>query len=225
MQQFRGYAVKVERVTIGEQIYELLAPADVDRLLDDPAVESRFRRTEYMPYWATLWPAALVLADEVAQWPVIAPDDEPPHVLELGCGLGLVGLVASIHGYRVTATDYDQDALAFVEENARRNRVPMPAVRALDWCETFTDLRPERILAADVLYEARNLRPVAEFIRRHLAPAGFALVSDPCRATADGFAEVAGVCGLVAEVWSRSWTNALGVPIPACIYRLAVAGR
>ena len=80
--------------------------------------------------------------------------------LELGCGLGLVGLVAAGLGWRVVVSDYDEDALAFALENARRAGVVVET-RVVDWRRSYPELRVGRILGADVLYEARNLEPVA----------------------------------------------------------------
>ena len=200
MEQVRGYPVRVERVTVGEREYELLVPADSDALLDHPQVRARFAQDEYMPYWAMLWPAALFLADAVAEWGPVPPGAELPHVLELGCGLGLVGLVAAHRGYRVTLSDYDEDALALAEANARRNGLPAPETRIIDWRRTYDDLCPDRILAADVLYEARNLEPVAQFVARHLNPGGFALIADANRSTADPFERIARRCGLSVTV-------------------------
>jgi 2-polyprenyl-3-methyl-5-hydroxy-6-metoxy-1,4-benzoquinol methylase len=192
--ELRGYPVCLRRVELGDVAIELLGPANYESLLDDPRTRERFARNEYMPYWAELWPASLLLAAEVAGWPV--GGDGAPHVLELGCGLGLVSLVALARGLTVVAADYDGDTLAFVRESARRSGLPEPATRLLDWREHYADLRPDRILAADVLYETRNLRPVAEFVAAHLAPDGEAWISDANRSTADDFMTVARHCGL-----------------------------
>jgi SAM-dependent methyltransferase len=197
MNSFRGYAVKTRRVHVGDREYELLGPRDFDALLEEARVQQRFDQDEYLPYWAEFWPTCLVLADAVAAWGP-APHD-PPHVLEIGCGLGLVSLVAAGLGYRVTASDYDEDALAFVAENAKRNGLPCPELRYLDWREHYADLRPQRLVGAEVLYETRSLRPVAEFISGHLAAGGFALLSDANRSTADAFETIARHCGLRVE--------------------------
>jgi 2-polyprenyl-3-methyl-5-hydroxy-6-metoxy-1,4-benzoquinol methylase len=171
-----------------------------------------------------LWPAALVLAEVVAGWPV-ADVADPPSVLELGCGLGLVGLVAASRGYRVTISDYDEDALAFAQANAAINHLPPPAARIIDWRQTYADLRPDRILAADVLYEARNLQPIAEFVRRHLQADGFALVSDANRSTADAFERTARTSGLAVTVApAEGLPDEQGIPIHARIYHLRQGG-
>ncbi|MCK4343013.1 MAG: methyltransferase domain-containing protein [Phycisphaerae bacterium] len=200
--------------------YELLAPAKGEALLDDPRVVERFERDEYMPYWAMLWPAALLLADIVATWEPAASHPEPPTVLELGCGLGLVGLVAARLGYRVTVSDHDEDALAFARESARRNGLPPPATRYFDWREAQQAWHVDRIVAADVLYEARNLEPVAEFIRQHLNAEGFALLSDPHRRTADSFELTARACGLSVAVTAVERSDEGGLPIRGRIFHL-----
>lgn len=199
-EQFHGHTVRVERLIVGGVGYELLAPQHGEALLDDPEVIERFERDEYMPYWAMLWPAAVLLAHEVARWPAIPPGAPVSTVVEIGCGLGLVGLVAARLGYRVILSDHDADALAFARENACRNSLPTPETRRIDWRQGCVDLRADRILAADVLYEARNLRPVAEFIRAHLTTTGIAYVCDPNRLTADSFPQTARSHGLRVSV-------------------------
>lgn len=195
-QSLRGYPLLEREVTIAARTYRLAAPANYDELLDAPSVAARFEQDEFIPYWADLWSSAILLAEHVAKWEPIPPSDSAPTVLEIGCGLGLVGLVAAERGYAVTMTDYDDDALAFAAENARRNAITGVAFRRADWRETHAALQADRILAADVLYETRNLAPIADFVRRHLNADGFALIADPLRTTAEAFDGVARHSGL-----------------------------
>jgi predicted nicotinamide N-methyase len=208
VQEFRGYPVMVTRLALAGRTFELLGPANYDELLDSPEVARRFQQTEYMPYWAQLWPASLLLAETVAQWPPAG--DHPPRVLEIGCGLGLVSLILSHLGYQVLATDQDADALSFLTESARRNRLPVPPTRLLDWHRDDLGLTFDRIVAADVLYETRHLRPVAELIHDGLEPGGFALVVDPHRITADEFDTVARHCRLAVQLSQVETLNPAG---------------
>ncbi len=198
MHEFRGYPVRLREIDVGGRVYRIAGPANYESLVDDPRVVARFERDEYMPYWAEFWPASRLLAEEIAGWPAASAED-PPLLLELGCGLGLVGLVAISRGYRAVLSDYDDDALAFVRESAALNGLPPPETRFIDWRESYDELRPARIVAAEILYERRHLAPVAEFIRRHLAPGGAALICDNWRSVADGFAEAAQRAGLRVE--------------------------
>lgn len=215
MEQLRGYSVRVERIPIAGRTYELLMPADSDGLLDDPRVAARFDQDEYLPYWAAIWPAALLLGNAVAGWGAPPAGTEPPRVLELGGGLGLVGLVAASLGYRVTISDYDEDALAFAEANAGRNGVGGLDFRRIDWRREYEGLRPDRILAADVLYESRNLEPIARFVARHLNQGGVAWIADANRSTADPFEHVARGCGLGVTVMPVEAAEGAGGGVPA----------
>jgi cyclopropane fatty-acyl-phospholipid synthase-like methyltransferase len=219
--KFRGYPVMTRRFELAGRTFELLGPANHESLIDDPRVVARFEQDEYMPYWAEFWSASLLLAEAVTAWGRVADGADPPCVLELGCGLGLVSLVALHLGCRVIASDYDEDALAFLAESVRRNGLPMPEARYVDWRKTYPDLRPDRIVAAEVLYETRNLRPVAQFVERHLKPDGIALICDAHRSTADDFETVARHCGLTVETTTAQRPNpADGKPIRGRIFAL-----
>jgi len=196
--EFHGHRVSLAQYAATGCTFELLVPVNCDRLIDEPAVIARFEKDEYLPYWAQIWPASLLLADAVAAWQPLR--GRSPRIIEIGCGLGLVTLVLCHLGYRVLATDCSEDALAFVVENARRNRLPIPETRVLDWCQRYPDLSFDRIIAADVLFETRHLRPVAEFIGQHLAHGGFALLADPNRVTAEDFGTVARHSRLAVDV-------------------------
>jgi SAM-dependent methyltransferase len=200
IEHFRGYPIKRRLIEVAGREFAVLGPANFESLVDEPAVIARFERDEYMPYWAEFWPASLLLADSVAQWIPAADRDKPLQVLDLGCGLGIISLVLLSLGYRVIASDYDEDALAFVVESARRNGLPPPETRSVDWRAVYPDLLVDRIVAAEVLYESRNLRPVAEFVQRHLLPDGAAIICDANRTTADAFDGIARHCGLSVEV-------------------------
>jgi predicted nicotinamide N-methyase len=107
-----------------------------------------------------LWPAARALA---AAMPPVAGLD----VVELGCGLGVPSLVAAARGARVTATDWAADAVDLLRRNAARNGVELTVERR-DWRDAWTG-RFDLALAADVLYERRNVEPLVERLRA-LAP-------------------------------------------------------
>jgi predicted nicotinamide N-methyase len=166
-----------EAIVVGEVRLELERPVDPEALID----EDVFADDEYLPYWAERWPSGVALAHHVA-----ALDLRGARVLELGCGLGLPSLVAAAFGADVVATDWSADAIALLERNADRNGVRLGAVRA-DWREPepLVSLGPfDHVLAADVLYEERNVDPILALLALLAAPVTLA---DPGRRHAPGF--------------------------------------
>jgi predicted nicotinamide N-methyase len=164
----------------------LLRPAEPDRLLEDPSVLERHGRDDYMPYWAYLWPGAFLLAEALAEWDFAIPAE----TLELGCGLGLAGLVALTRGARVHFSDYDRAPLRFVEQSAQASGFEPGqfTTRLLDWRE-LPDERFDLILGADLLYEKRLIPLVAQAIDRLLSPDGIALLAGPYRVATEDFPE------------------------------------
>ena len=141
---------------VGEVELALLRPESPEALIDERA----FEQDEFLPYWAELWPAATALAAAL-------PDVAGLRVVELGCGLGVPSLVAAARGAHVTATDWAADAIALLRTNAARNGLGVRA-EVRDWREPW-DERFDLVLAADVLYEQRNVEPLAWQVQK-LAP-------------------------------------------------------
>src|SRR5690242_16231053 len=92
-----------EEVHVEGRTFTIHRPTDSDKLLDHPFVRSAYQSDQYIPYWADLWPAARMLGKVLLResW---APGT---RALEVGCGLGLPGIVGLAVGLRVTFSDYD----------------------------------------------------------------------------------------------------------------------
>ncbi len=171
--------------------WRILRPRSAEDLLDD----DDFDRDGTIPYWAEVWPSAPVLADRLAARP-----GRGAALLELGCGVGLLALVAQAAGYRALATDYYPEALDFVRANAWRNDQVPPATRVVDWRRLPADLgRFDRVIAADVLYEPAHADLIVAVLERTLAEGGLALIADPGRPTAARFADRCASRGLAVE--------------------------
>lgn len=173
---------------------------------DDLISEADFVRDERLPYWADLWPSAIVLASYIEERLRVAKTEGAatgggavPRAFELGCGLGLVTVAATRAGYQVTATDYYEDALLFAARNTQRATGQMPDVRMVDWRALPADLgRADLVLAADVLYEKDYGPLVAQVIKRLLAPDGRAFIADQGRLAMGSFLAEAESIGLSA---------------------------
>jgi predicted nicotinamide N-methyase len=133
-----------------------------DALIAKGSSDSDFK-DERIPYWADLWPSAIGLSRYLVQHQLIKKDQE---VLELGCGLGLVGLVAGKMSARVHFTDYIQDALGMARYNWELNKLDTEAsFDILDWRNPKGNFQPDWILAADVAYEKRILQPLIDTLQ------------------------------------------------------------
>jgi predicted nicotinamide N-methyase len=166
-----------ENVIVEDRTYRIGRPSDSDRLLDHPAIRAAFAADEYMPYWADLWPAARMLAKVLVRQP-------PPagtRTLEIGCGLGLPGIVALSLGLRVTFSDYDATALHFAAENARANGLADFDLLQMDWRYPPQGVQFPLILASDLIYEMRNVAPLVGLLKKMLQPDGLALLTDQDR--------------------------------------------
>jgi len=155
---------------VGEVTLSLLRPVAPDALIDEDA----FEHDEFLPYWAELWPAAIALAGALPERMVGV------RVVELGCGLGLPSLVAAARGAVVTATDWAGDAVALLAQNAARNRLGLRA-EARDWRDPWAETF-DLAIAADVLYEQRNVEPLVERLRELAPEALVALAGRPYEA-------------------------------------------
>lgn len=212
-----GGPVSTASIMVAGRPMALFRPAEPDRLLDDPGVLAWNRRDDYMPYWAYLWPGAFLLAEAVA-----AEDWQAGRkALEIGCGLGLAGLVGLGRGLRVTFSDYDEAPLEFVARSAAANGFEPTSytTRRLDWREP-SDEAFSVILGADVLYERRLVPLVADLLAAMLAPGGLALIADPYRAAAEGFAEEVEARGLSCEAAPVSAESAELGPIRGTLHRV-----
>ena len=171
-----------DRVTVGGRTFVFDRPAGLDHLFDHPAVRSAYSEDEYIPYWADLWPAAVMLAETV----LAEPWEERGanlEALEIGCGLGVSGMAALARGLHVTFSDVDAAAVQLAAANARLNGFTHFETAAVDIRAV-----PERqfpvLLAADVCYELRLTDAVAKFVKAALAPGGVALLTDTDRYSA-----------------------------------------
>ena len=166
---------------------ELVGVVDPYELLDQMIEKENINRDERFPYWAELWPSSLGLS----RWFCAANIKPSAHrVVELGCGLGLLGIVLARLGWRVEATDFVEDALIFSTYNARNNQVGgRHQVAYLDWRNPLGGTC-EYMVAADVVYEKKNHPYLARVLRQRLAPGGWFYLADPQRPTARSFCEL-----------------------------------
>jgi predicted nicotinamide N-methyase len=174
-------------VAVGSQTFCLTLPADPNQFLSDPAtLASRPNDDDYAPYWPHLWSSALPMAEAIAA----ANWTGATRTLELGCGVGLVGLAGLAGGLDVTFSDYEPHAVQLACHNARANGFDKVHALILDWREPLSERFP-LILACDVVYEVRDHVPLLNLLTTMLDEGGCCWIGDAGRQTAAAFVQLA----------------------------------
>ncbi|MBG0791692.1 MAG: 50S ribosomal protein L11 methyltransferase [Desulfovibrionaceae bacterium] len=170
-----GSRVEVE---VGGRVWLLDRAADLEALWNEMDGED-MGDDERLPYWAEVWPASVLLGRHILR---NADRLRGRTCLDVGCGLGLTGMIASGVGAQVLAFDYEWPAVRFARRNADLNGVHQPLWTVMDWREPA--VRPgafEFIWAGDVLYEKRFFTPLVRLFRHALAPGGRIWIGEPVR--------------------------------------------
>jgi predicted nicotinamide N-methyase len=201
-----------EHVPLGGRTVRMLRPRDGDAILDELLAEDD-PDEDRLPFWTQLWPSGVALARAVAGRPLAGR-----RVLELGCGLGLVGVAAALAGARVLAVDRSPEATTFAAANAARNGVTLQtAVCSFEQPERLVAGAPwELVVAADVLYEQRNVPVLLGLLPRLVTAGGEVWLADPGRPMLDRF-----LAGVDATGWRRE--QLAGDPASVTIHRLRPA--
>jgi len=161
---------------VGDHTVRLVTPSGVQ---DDPEPDGRIY------FWWGLTAAALALARELES----RADLENRRVVELGCGLGLPGVVAGLLGARVTFTDAKAEALAYARQNAAANDLPRARTTfsVLDWVAPATREQFDFVLGTEILYDYNMHRAQLQLFDRLLAPGGTLVLADRRRRVVERF--------------------------------------
>jgi len=173
-----GYTVATTSVRVGGADYLVRALSDKQQFSDAGGVAERAGiSSATWPLFGVLWPAGLVLAEEMSRFPVAGK-----RVLEIGCGLGLSSLVLQRRGADITASDHHPLAEEFLSANAALNGLAKVPFRIAQWSGPNPDLgRFDLIIGGDVLYERDHVGLLAGFIALHAGAEAEILISDPGR--------------------------------------------
>lgn len=197
----RKYPMTVEHIEIGGHTFQINKITDPTAALEE-AVAANSMDSFATPYWAELWLSAIALSEFVAENAI------PNHstVLELGCGMGLVGIVAGHFGASVVLNDREDDALRLAELNYLINLSTVPEVLQFDWIAPV-QRQFSLILAADVVYELAIYQPLLHTFRTMLAPGGEIWLAEPNRPIAKDFFKVLSDNNFVWEMIPKKVTR------------------
>ena len=189
----RKYETDISPLVIGDRRFEFFVPKSLDPFLDQEDVFTEF------PLWSKIWEASIVLANHMAAMPV----DPQKHLLEIGCGIGLVGTVAASCGHRITMTEYNGDSLNFARANARVNHTAEssePDIVVLDWTKPAFEGRFDIILGSEVVYKEEYFDPLLRLFKRYLKPGGEILLAEGLRKTSlEFFKRMSDICDIKAR--------------------------
>lgn len=176
----------------------------LDHVIDDPE--------QNLPYWAEIWPSGIALASEILQKPELVSG---LPVIELGSGVGITAAAAMVAGANLTITDYWPLSLLLAEMNCLRAGQAAPPSRQVNWRDPRAHLLQDSgkqwpvVLAADVLYEQRDIEPVLNVLDRITDPDGIVLLAEPGRRPAKEAMELAAGRGwqMQTRQYSGPWPD------------------
>jgi ETFB lysine methyltransferase len=215
----RRFPVRSFDLPVGSATVRITTAKDIEDLINGIS-DAEFRKDERLPYWADVWHSAVALGDFLLQHPVLVRRRE---VLEIGCGLGVPGIIAASLGATVTFSDNDETALLAAELNLQTTLPDVVASFASLDFRTPPDRQWPVILAADVIYEARFIDPLAAFLARALEKEGTVVLAEPNRLVAVPFFARLEACGFT---YARHSVNASvhGRTVDISIYLLTRRG-
>ena len=178
----RQYETDTTDLAIRGRRFRFFVPRSLDRFVDPGDVFQDF------PLWAKIWEASIVLADHLAAMPV----DPQRRLLEIGCGMGVVGVVAAAFGHRITLTEYNEDALHFVRANVHANLVSGEGpgdvrVDRLDWNRPKLAGGFDLIVGSEVIYKESDFGSIVKLFERLLGPSGTIILAEGVRKTSMTF--------------------------------------
>lgn len=176
----RKYKTEPSDLMLRGRKFRFFVPKSLDGFVDTDNIFHEF------PLWAKIWEASIVLADFLAAMPV----NKNKHLLEIGCGVGVAGIVAASFGHRVTLTEYNEDALAFVRANAIENKTaegPFPEIRGLDWNVPEIVEPFDTIVGSEVVFKEEDYDPLRRLFKNCLKPSGEIILAERARETSIGF--------------------------------------
>lgn len=194
-----GYLTEEENLNIAGFTIKLLRIVNVDDLYEKLILKGNDHedvRDERIPYWADLWPSAVALGKHLLKSKI---NFENLVVHEMGCGLGLPGIVAGKRGAKMIFTDYLQEALDFAKQNWKLNCRADADFRIMDWRKPDPYLNADLLIASDVAYEKKSFEYLLKAFDVLTRTGGKILVSEPSRLYAQSFFEMLPFSGFTVE--------------------------
>jgi predicted nicotinamide N-methyase len=177
---YQRYQTQPRDLVVGKRAFRFLVPTHLEPFIDAEDVFNAF------PLWTKIWEASLALANRIAG----LPPQHGQRWLELGAGLGVVGVVAAAFQHEITITEYDRHALDFIHANAHLNGCTPNEIRRLDWSQPDLDTRFDRIVGSELIYNENSFPALRTLFLSLLKPDGEILLAGEVRQTSAPFLDL-----------------------------------
>jgi predicted nicotinamide N-methyase len=181
------YTTQTLELDLCHQQVQLTTITNLDDLVDELIAKGKDHedyQDERLPYWADLWHSAIGLARYLCRKEYVRPNQT---VTEIGCGLGLPGVMAGVLGGAVTFTDYLDEALELAAWNWSLNLDGQARFLKMDWRHPLPEAGAEIVLAADVAYEKKLFDALLTTLDTLIPNGGRLLLAEPNRPVARPF--------------------------------------
>lgn len=160
------FPVRFETIKISDHSLQILQIADMEAYIDHLEAVSSDQKGVELPFWAKIWPTSILLSYYIQK----LPQSTPGPLLEIGAGVGVCGLFAAKHGFEVTISDNNEDALLFSQINILKNDLSSKArVALLDFTRDVLPTRFPYIFGSEVLYQEASYQLLVNFLNRHIS--------------------------------------------------------
>ncbi|WP_123289463.1 class I SAM-dependent methyltransferase [Desulfosoma caldarium] len=177
------YRTETVNVKIGSDLLRILQLADFEDYVGKLA-QKEYLTLEDLPLWAKVWEASFVMASYWAHQPVVPGR----RILEIGTGIGVLGVFMASKGHRVTLSDINEDALLFARANVLLNGCEGNAdVQRIDWNDTFLGEPYHVIVGSEVVYDRATYPALVRFLDQALVPGGTIFLAKNTQLQAPGF--------------------------------------
>jgi EEF1A lysine methyltransferase 3 len=156
------YDVEIHDLMIRDRKFYYFLPRNIE-----PFINIDFPMNDF-PLWAKVWPSSMVLADFMAS----QPNDGDTKILELGAGIGIVGIAAFAFGHNMTITEYNKDATEFAKANAWINGYSEIPIISMNWNKPQKNLQYDRIIGSEVIFREKDFAPIQNLFQSILKPEG-----------------------------------------------------
>jgi predicted O-methyltransferase YrrM len=175
----KSYDTEIFPVKVGTHQLRFYKPKSIDRFInpDDPL--------EGFPLWAKIWEASAILLQYMADLDV----DPKRRVLELGSGIGVAGISAARLGHNITLTEYDPDALNFLNANVGLNNCIHARVQHLDWFKPDLERHFDLIIGSEIIYQTEAVAVLGDLFDQYLSPQAKVVLAERVRPTGALFFE------------------------------------